>query len=202
MWIDTSLGPKRRVFLSGRFTQPSLRPGPRACIALPGTSGERGPLGHVSGISAGTPSCVKRTLGFGQNEAAITRTGAGWVLNPRVMCFHPCAAPSTIRISSAVRPYSSYTSRSISRSVAAIWDSRSSVCHLRNWPSFLPLPDGLFAGMLQPVSGGDPTVRGGEQDMDVAQSLNGVPIRLTYERWYHIVENHDERPRGEVIWRP
>lgn len=28
--------------------------------------------------------------------------------------------------------------------------------------------------------------------MDVAQSVNGVPIRLTYERWYHIVENHDE----------
>jgi hypothetical protein len=28
--------------------------------------------------------------------------------------------------------------------------------------------------------------------MDVAISKNGVPIRLTYERWYHIVENHDE----------
>jgi len=28
--------------------------------------------------------------------------------------------------------------------------------------------------------------------MDVANSVNGVPIRLTYERWYHIVENHDE----------
>lgn len=28
--------------------------------------------------------------------------------------------------------------------------------------------------------------------MDVAQSVNGVPIRLTYERWYHIVENHDD----------
>jgi len=25
-----------------------------------------------------------------------------------------------------------------------------------------------------------------------AYSVNGVPIRLTYERWYHIVENHDE----------
>jgi hypothetical protein len=28
--------------------------------------------------------------------------------------------------------------------------------------------------------------------MDVANSVNGVPIRLNYERWYHIVENHDE----------
>jgi hypothetical protein len=28
--------------------------------------------------------------------------------------------------------------------------------------------------------------------MDVAVSKNDVPIRLTYERWYHIVENHDE----------
>ncbi|MEW5768680.1 MAG: hypothetical protein AB1797_13900 [bacterium] len=28
--------------------------------------------------------------------------------------------------------------------------------------------------------------------MEVAYSINGVPIRLTYERWYHIVENHDE----------
>ena len=28
--------------------------------------------------------------------------------------------------------------------------------------------------------------------MEVVYSVNGVPIRLTYERWYHIVENHDE----------
>ena len=28
--------------------------------------------------------------------------------------------------------------------------------------------------------------------MEVAYSVNGVPIRLTYERWYHIVENHDD----------
>ena len=28
--------------------------------------------------------------------------------------------------------------------------------------------------------------------MDIANSVNGVPIRLNYERWYHIVENHDE----------
>lgn len=28
--------------------------------------------------------------------------------------------------------------------------------------------------------------------MDVAVSRNGVPIRLTEERWFHIVENHDE----------
>jgi hypothetical protein len=27
---------------------------------------------------------------------------------------------------------------------------------------------------------------------EAARSVNGVPIRLTYERWYHIVENHDE----------
>ena len=28
--------------------------------------------------------------------------------------------------------------------------------------------------------------------MEVAFSINGVAIRLTYERWYHIIENHDE----------
>ncbi len=28
--------------------------------------------------------------------------------------------------------------------------------------------------------------------MQIVSSVNGVPIRLTYERWYHIVENHDE----------
>ncbi len=27
---------------------------------------------------------------------------------------------------------------------------------------------------------------------NIAYSVNGVRIRLTYERWYHIVENHDE----------
>ena len=28
--------------------------------------------------------------------------------------------------------------------------------------------------------------------MDVAISVAGVPIRLTHERWFHIVENHDD----------
>ena len=28
--------------------------------------------------------------------------------------------------------------------------------------------------------------------MDTAYSVNGVPVRLTHERWYHIVENHDD----------
>jgi len=28
--------------------------------------------------------------------------------------------------------------------------------------------------------------------MDVAYSVNGVPIRPSYERWYHIVEYHDD----------
>ena len=28
--------------------------------------------------------------------------------------------------------------------------------------------------------------------MESAHSINGVPIRLTYERWYHITENHDD----------
>jgi hypothetical protein len=28
--------------------------------------------------------------------------------------------------------------------------------------------------------------------MDVAISVDGVPIRLTAERWLHIVENHDD----------
>jgi hypothetical protein len=27
---------------------------------------------------------------------------------------------------------------------------------------------------------------------EAAYSVNGVPIRLTYERWYHIVESHDD----------
>jgi hypothetical protein len=28
--------------------------------------------------------------------------------------------------------------------------------------------------------------------MEAAHSINGVPIRLTYERWYHIIESHDD----------
>jgi hypothetical protein len=28
--------------------------------------------------------------------------------------------------------------------------------------------------------------------MDLTISVDGVPIRLTTERWFHIVENHDE----------
>ena len=28
--------------------------------------------------------------------------------------------------------------------------------------------------------------------MDIAYSIRGIPIRLTAERWYHIVENHDD----------
>ncbi len=28
--------------------------------------------------------------------------------------------------------------------------------------------------------------------MDIAYSINGVPIRLTHERWFHIIENHDD----------
>ena len=28
--------------------------------------------------------------------------------------------------------------------------------------------------------------------MEVAYSIDGVPIRLTTERWFHIVENHDD----------
>lgn len=28
--------------------------------------------------------------------------------------------------------------------------------------------------------------------MEIAYSVNGVPIRLTYERWFHIIENHDD----------
>jgi hypothetical protein len=28
--------------------------------------------------------------------------------------------------------------------------------------------------------------------MHTARSITGATIRLTYERWYHIVENHDE----------
>jgi hypothetical protein len=28
--------------------------------------------------------------------------------------------------------------------------------------------------------------------MDISCSVDGVPIRLTTERWFHIVENHDD----------
>lgn len=28
--------------------------------------------------------------------------------------------------------------------------------------------------------------------MDIVYSINKVPIRLTEERWFHIVENHDD----------
>jgi len=28
--------------------------------------------------------------------------------------------------------------------------------------------------------------------VDIAYSVNDVPIRLTYERWFHITENHDD----------
>ena len=28
--------------------------------------------------------------------------------------------------------------------------------------------------------------------MDVARSIEDVPIRLTSERWFHTVENHDD----------
>ena len=55
--------------------------------------------------------------------------------------------------------------------------------------------------------------------MEIAYSVNGVPIRLTYERWFHITENHDDlasyyfevletvespdfikKAKGDVIW--
>ncbi len=28
--------------------------------------------------------------------------------------------------------------------------------------------------------------------MDRVESIDGIPIRLTTERWFHIVENHDD----------
>ncbi len=28
--------------------------------------------------------------------------------------------------------------------------------------------------------------------MDIAYSVNNIPILLAYERWYHIIENHDD----------
>ena len=33
---------------------------------------------------------------------------------------------------------------------------------------------------------------GRECDIEIAYSVNGVPIRLTHERWFHITENHDD----------
>ena len=37
--------------------------------------------------------------------------------------------------------------------------------------------------------------------MDVVKSINGVPVRLTDERWVHIIENHDDLAGyyGEVL---
>jgi len=32
----------------------------------------------------------------------------------------------------------------------------------------------------------------GRESMDKVMSVDGVPIRLTEERWFHIVENHDD----------
>jgi hypothetical protein len=31
-----------------------------------------------------------------------------------------------------------------------------------------------------------------EVNLNIAYSIKKVPIRLTYERWYHIIENHDD----------
>ncbi len=31
-----------------------------------------------------------------------------------------------------------------------------------------------------------------EDKLNIAYSINNVPIRLSYERWYHIIENHDD----------
>ena len=28
--------------------------------------------------------------------------------------------------------------------------------------------------------------------MDIGYSINDIPIRLTRERWFHIIENHDD----------
>jgi len=28
--------------------------------------------------------------------------------------------------------------------------------------------------------------------MNIVKSVNGIPIRITYERWFHIIENHDD----------
>ncbi|MFH0926240.1 MAG: hypothetical protein V1872_11545 [bacterium] len=43
--------------------------------------------------------------------------------------------------------------------------------------------------------------------MERTHSVNGVSIRLTYERWYHIVENHEDLASYfydvfEVVERP
>ena len=37
--------------------------------------------------------------------------------------------------------------------------------------------------------------------MDITKSVNGIPIRITYERWFHIIENHDDLAGrfGEIL---
>jgi hypothetical protein len=54
------------------------------------------------------------------------------------------------------------------------------------------LSDEFGGSILGLVAGKGPAIEGGERNMDIAYSVNGVPIRLSYERWYHIVENHDD----------
>src|SRR5437016_3304207 len=53
-------------------------------------------------------------------------------------------------------------------------------------PSLIRSHERVRSPIIQPVDG---TVR---EAMDSVISINGVPIRLTPERWFHIVENHDE----------
>ncbi len=32
-----------------------------------------------------------------------------------------------------------------------------------------------------------------ENEMDITYSVNGVPLRLIYERWYHIIESEKSK---------
>ncbi len=39
--------------------------------------------------------------------------------------------------------------------------------------------------------------------MNSVTSVNGVPVRLPAERWFHIVENHDELAANMMpSWKP
>jgi len=30
------------------------------------------------------------------------------------------------------------------------------------------------------------------QNVNITKSVNGIPIRMTDERWFHVIENHDD----------
>ncbi len=46
--------------------------------------------------------------------------------------------------------------------------------------------------MLNPIQTQRSTSQAGKTSLDIAYSINNIPIRLPKERWFHITENHDD----------